>query len=411
MQVVGLEGGVAVLEVDVVVLVGQGAVEVPRELIAGAELEELVVHVAVVVREAVERLPLVAGDAVDRDHRRVAVEVGRGVAGRVVVDVVVARHPAARAVAGLVGEEAGVVHPLVGLADVLDLAEDVDALAHVEQVLAAQDGDVGLLVLERRVGVAVGADAGVGLEVRIDRVGDAAAGVAPGLPVGVVVDAGVLAREVEVADRPVRSDGEPLPADDGLGHRLLEVGELVVDADRRHLLRRAFPAAVADAGGVAREDAEGGVVRAGEDPGAVVPLGEQHVGLAAGGQDRGVLGADVEVLDVEGEADAERIVEVDVGLVERIAHLAGERRREAREAEAGRRELRIGVRRRVVVEAAEVELRARMDAEFGAVDVVLEAGGEVPPVVDAVVAGVLGADLDDRGPARRCRWRRTASWR
>ena len=86
--------------------------------------------------------------------------------------------------------------------------------------------------------------------------------------------------------RPAGATVMPFQPIDRLRHRLVEVGELVVDVDRRHLLRVALPAAVADAGGVAAEHAEGGVGRAGEGEGAVVALGEQHVGLAARRQDR-----------------------------------------------------------------------------------------------------------------------------
>jgi hypothetical protein len=73
-ELVGLEGGVAVLQVDVVELVGQRGVEVVGELIAGADLVHLVVELAVVVADVVERRPLVADDAVDGDHRRVEVD-------------------------------------------------------------------------------------------------------------------------------------------------------------------------------------------------------------------------------------------------------------------------------------------------------------------------------------------------
>ena len=108
---------------------------------------------------------------------------------------------------------------------------------------------------------------------------------------------------------------KPFQPIDGLGHRLVEVGELVVDVDRRDLLGVALPAAVADAASRCRRRRRS-VAFAG--PGkaqvAVVPLGEEDVRLAAGRHHRDVLGADVEGLDVEREADAERVVEVEVEL-------------------------------------------------------------------------------------------------
>src|SRR6185436_4614512 len=126
-ELVGLERGVAVLQVHVIHLEGQGAVEVVGELVTGADLDELIVHVPVVVAQAVERLPLIADGTVgSRDHRRVAVDLRRGIARRVETPVVGAGRAAARAVARQEGKEARFVHPLVGLVDPLQLAEHVD---------------------------------------------------------------------------------------------------------------------------------------------------------------------------------------------------------------------------------------------------------------------------------------------
>ena len=174
---------------------------------------------------------------------------------------------------------------------------------------------------------------------------------------------------------------------DRFGQRLVEVREVVVHVDRGELLHGPVPAAVADAGPVAAEDAVDRVRGTGQGESRVVPLGEQHVRLAPRREQGRVVRADPEALEVEIEADAEGIDQIEVGLSRPAGVFTADDRRiaAAGQAEVLRREVRVGVVGGIVPLRPEVHPREGMDADLAAVDVVAVAGQRVQSVVEILV--------------------------